>query len=416
MLSHKKWVFGFLLLVLGLGLFVGTRPQKCADTVCTDKRPDAPPYGVPGSYPVGSRVLESGDEPPLAMKMWYPALPEGDLEGETTYPYEIKLGAPLGTVKIASSAGRAVQDASFYLAQGTYPLVVLSPGFAVGATSYGWLAEHLASYGFVVIALEHQETLDPQNELWRAAVTRPQDILAVFAYVDAAVEPGGTLEGFIDPEVTAVIGHSYGGYTALAAAGAQIDSASFKTHCEEARKAENPTAWLCDMLLPQIANMAGLAGLDAIPEGLWPDEADPRVDAIVPMAGDAYFFGQPGLTNVDVPVLAIGGTLDSDTPFLWGPQPTYEHTSSPTKALVALKDAEHMIFTNTCEAIRWYAKWLVGEFCSDSLWNRNQAHDVIGHFTTAFLLAELKQDAAAAATLAPDAVAFPNVTYTAQGY
>ena len=42
------------------------------------------------------------------------------------------------------------------------------------------------------------------------------------------VEPGGTLDGLIDAEVTAVIGHSYGGYTALAAAGAQIDTASFQ--------------------------------------------------------------------------------------------------------------------------------------------------------------------------------------------
>lgn len=416
MLSHKKWVFGFLLLVLSLGLFVGTRPQKCADTVCTDKRPDAPPFGVPGPYPVGSRVLESGDEPPLAMKMWYPALPEGDPEEGATYPYEIKLGAPLGTVQIASSASEAAQDASFDLVQGPYPLVVLSPGFAIGATSYSWLAEHLASYGFVVIAAEHRETLDPQNGLWRAAVTRPQDILAVFAYVDAAVEPGGMLEGLIDPEVTAVVGHSYGGYTVLAAAGAQIHTASFEAHCEEARKTEDPTAWLCDMLLPRIADMADLAGLEAIPEGLWPNAADPRVDAIVSMAGDAYFFGQRGLTNVDVPVLAIGGTLDSDTPLGWGPQPSYEYSSSPTKALLGLNDAEHMIFTNTCEAIRWYAKWLFGEFCSDSVWNRNQAHDLIGHFTTAFLLAELKQDAAAAAALMPDAVAFPNVTYTAQGY
>ena len=91
------------------------------------------------------------------------------------------------------------------------------------------------------------------------------------------------------------------------------------------------------MLLPHLAEMAELAGLDAIPEGLWPDWSDPRVDAIVPMAGDAYFFGQTGLAEIDVPVLAIGGTLDSDTPFLWGPQPTYEHASSPTKALSSLE-------------------------------------------------------------------------------
>jgi predicted dienelactone hydrolase len=202
----------------------------------------------------------------------------------------------------------------------------------------------------------------------------------------------------------------------LAAAGAQIDTASFNAHCEEAIRTEDPITWLCEMLLPHVADMAELAGLASIPDGQWPNETDPRVDAIVPMAGDAYFFGQASLAKIDVPVLAIGGTLDDDTPFQWGPQPTYDHVSSDTKALLALNDAEHMIFSNTCESIRWYAKLLVGEFCSDTVWNRNQAHDLIAHFTTAFLLAELKQDAAAAAALAPDAAAFPQITYTAQGY
>ncbi len=416
MLSHKKLLFGFLLLLFSAAVVIGMRPQKCADGLCNDIHLDVPTYGVPGPHQVGIRNLMSDDEPSLAMKLWYPALSEGAPEGVIAYPYEVKIGAPLGTVAIASTAGRAIQDAPFDRTQGPYPLVVLSPGFAVGTTSYGWLAEHLASYGFVMLAPEHRETLDPQNELWRSAMTRPQDVLAVFAYVDAQVAAGGLLAGLVDPEVTAVIGHSYGGYTALAAAGAQIDTISFTTHCQEAVRTEDPAAWLCDMLVPHIADMAALAGLDAVPTDLWPDNSDSRVDAIVPIAGDAFFFGQPGLTKIDVPVLAIGGTLDKDTPFQWGPQPAYDHASSPRKALVALNDAEHMIFTNTCESVRWFAKPLAGEFCSDSVWNRDQAHALVRHFATAFLLAELKQDTEAAAELAPDGVAFPNVTYEARGY
>jgi hypothetical protein len=46
----------------------------------------------------------------------------------------------------------------------------------------------------------------------------------------------------------------------------------------------------------------------------------------------------------------------------------------------------------------------------------DRAHDLISHFTTAFLLAELYQDADAAAALAPDGVHFPGVTYEAQGF
>ena len=83
----------------------------------------------------------------------------------------------------------------------------------------------------------------------------------------------------------AVIGHSYGGYTALAAAGAQMDTSSLKAACETARKTGDPLAFLCDALLPHLDDMADLAGLGALPTGLWPAWADPRVDAVVSMAG-----------------------------------------------------------------------------------------------------------------------------------
>jgi hypothetical protein len=41
----------------------------------------------------------------------------------------------------------------------------------------------------------------------------------------------------------------------------------------------------------------------------------------------------------------------------------------------------------------------------------DRAHDLTNHFVTAFLLAQLYEDADAAAALAPDAVTFPGVRY-----
>ncbi|MCA9925623.1 MAG: hypothetical protein KC421_24800 [Anaerolineales bacterium] len=415
MSTRKKYFFGTFLLLALAALFVSIRPQKSGAANRTD-RPGMPFYGVRGPYRVGVSDLMIEGERPLPLIIWYPATLDDGEEEVISYPYKIKMGAPFGQVTIATTAGLAADNAPYDLSGGPYPLVVLSPGFAIGSTSYAWLAEHLASYGFVVISPEHDETLDPQNELWSAAITRPQDILAVFAYVDEQVKAGGVLDGLVDGEETAVIGHSYGGYTALAAAGAQIDTDSFTSHCQDAQEAGESAAWLCEMLLPRIAEMAGLAGLDAVPAGLWPKWADYRVDAIVPMAGDALFFGQVGLAEITVPVLTIGGTADKDSPYMWGTHPTYEYVSSPRKARVALSDAEHMIFTSTCESIPLYAKLLVGEFCADSAWDRNEARDLVNHFTTAFLLAELKHDSDAAAVLASDMAEFPGVIYAAQGY
>jgi hypothetical protein len=48
---------------------------------------------------------------------------------------------------------------------------------------------------------------------------------------------------------------------------------------------------------------------------------------------------------------------------------------------------------------------------SDAVWDVNRAHDLINHFTTAFLLAELYDDADAATALAPEAVQFPGIKY-----
>jgi predicted dienelactone hydrolase len=405
-----------LILVVLFVLFMGARAKKPDGEKSANSHPDAATFAVTGPQSIGTRDLVIEGQTPMEIKVWYPASNIDNLKEKIKYPYEIKMGAPFGDVSIASFQGQATREAPFDIPTDPYPLVILSPGFSIGASSYAWLAEHLASYGFVVVSPEHRETLDPGNELWRAAITRPQDILTVFAYLDEQVNPEGSLEGLIDTDLVAVIGHSYGGYTSLAAAGAQIDTDAFQSQCESVSGTDEPGAWLCEQLLPHMADMVSLAGLDSIPDKLWPSWADPRVDAIVPMAGDAFFFGRDGLAEITVPVMAIGGTNDNDSPYLWGTHPSYEYASSPKKVRVAFEGAEHMIFTGPCESTPRLLKFFTDEFCSDSSWDRNYAHSLVKHFTTAFLLSELKQDPAASDALKPASVKFTDVTYESQGY
>ena len=378
-------------------------------------RPDAPTYALRGSHPAGTRDLVIDGELPLSLTLWYPALNAGNATKTIAYAYEIKMDAPPKAV--ATVTGRALRDAPFDFSAGPYPLVILSPGFSIGRTSYAWLAEHLTSHGFVVLAPEHLERADPElSEFWRAAITRPQDTLRVLAYADEQVKTGGVLAGLVDVKRVAVIGHSYGGYTALMAAGARFDITGFEALCEAARKTEDPDTWLCDLIAPHIADMAELAGLKSVPEGLWPAWGDERVDAVVSMAGDAYLFGQTGLAEITVPVMALGGTADTGTPYGWGTQPTYDYVASPKKAKVSFDNAEHMIFASSCDALPWFAEIGFYEFCSDAVWDMDRAHDLVNHFATAFLLAELWQDTDAAAALRLDAVNFSGVTYEVQGF
>jgi predicted dienelactone hydrolase len=372
-------------------------------------------FSARGPLQVGTRDLVVNGETPIVATLWYPAAPDGQHEARLTYAYELKLFAPLGTLAIATHDGQATRNAPYDLSAGSYPLVLLSPGYAIGAPSYAWLAEHLASYGFVVIAPEHEEELDP-SVIWRSTITRPRDVRKVLAYVADRVELGGAYNGLIDRGRLAVIGHSYGGYTALAAAGGRLDSNAFEARCKREYEADGPNAWLCDALIPHLGEMAQRAGLDGIPEGLWPAWTSPGVDAIVSMAGDAYLFDEEGLAEIAVPVLAVGGTRDTDTPYTWGTQPTYAFTSSSRKAKVSLDEAGHMIFTGPCDRMRRIMKVVPGGFCSDEGWDRHRAHALIRHFTTAFLLAELKGDSAAGVALAPSRNNFPDLSYEAHGY
>src|SRR5690606_27440747 len=132
-----------------------------------------------------------------------------------------------------------------------------------------------------------------------------------------------------------------------------------------------------------------------------------------------YFFNEQGVTEITMPMLIISGTNDNSVPFDWGVHPVYEYASSQQKALVTFEDADHFIFAPSCADAPTTIDLLGNDFyylCSDPVWDMNRAHDLMNHFTTAFLLDILKDDAEAHAALAPDAVSFPGITYEAQGF
>ena len=159
--------------------------------------------------------------------------------------------------------------------------------------------------------------------------------------------------------------------------------------------------------------MAARAGLTPTPQDLWPSFGDPRVTAIVAMAGDSYLFDKAGLAKITIPMMAMGGTTDTSTPYEWGAKPAYAYASSTQKALVTFEGAEHMIFTTPCTNKPWMVTHpAYAYFCFDPVWDRDRAQDIVRHFSTAFLLDTLKGDQAAHAALLPDAVKLPGIEYT----
>lgn len=364
------------------------------------QRPDAPQYAKRGPFPVGTRELTISDAvPPLTVTIWYPALNPDNLPEAATYTYGL-----------FSGQGRALRDATPDTAKGPYPLVVFSHG--LGGVRLQLLAytEHLASHGFVVMAADHpgsafSDLLTGGAGILESFGRRPLEVLEQIDYAEKLGTPGSDWAGVIDTNMVAVSGHSFGGYTTLAAAGARLDTAAIKADC-----AKNPNQMGSCATLEQIETVAKARGLSEIPTGLWPATTDPRIKAAVALApSSGPTFGEQGAAALSIPLMIIVGSKDQATPPESNAFPVYESASSQQKALVVLENAGHYIFVDKCQPLLI----TLGRFeqCSDLVWDMDRAHDLTNHMATAFLLSVLKGDTEAEKALDPEAVKFAGVRY-----
>lgn len=385
--------------------------QKPSPAAAT-RRADAPPFALHGPFAVGYRTHEipgEGGARTLAVKSWYPALAAASEEKPTDY--RLVMQRPEWQGGDAVVHGQAIADGALDRRSGARPLIVFSHGYSLDPAWYGALLEHYASWGFVVLAPEHRES----DWLLAAAASfdRPADVARTLDLAERLNAPDGLWTGGVDLTKTSAVGHSYGGFTSLSLGGARFDLAPFQAQCAELAPGD-PNAFFCAPFLGKEAEMAKRAGLDSVPTGVWPARRDARIKAIVPIAGDAYLFGETGLAAIDVPLMAIGGTVDFGTPYEWGTAPSYAHASSPTKALVGLQGANHMIATNACETMPFAAllpPFEQGFVCLDPVWDKARALDVVRHFSTAFLLDVVANDAAAHQALLPTGTPLPGLTY-----
>lgn len=113
--------------------------------------------------------------------------------------------------KIPDSASPAFREATIFApiapAGQTFGVVAVSPGFLASEWTLTWLAQRLASQGFVTIVFT-------PNNLVASPVARSRALEAALHYVtDKSTE-----RGLADPARLAVIGHSMGGGASLEAA------------------------------------------------------------------------------------------------------------------------------------------------------------------------------------------------------
>lgn len=387
------------------------------------QRPDAPAYAQRGAYAVGVMDATLNDDPdrPLTVSIWYPAQPSDSAAEPPTYR----------TGLLAFAAGSAVRDAERDTSDAPYPLVVYSHGSGSQRAFSLYLLEHLASHGFVVIAPDHttntavDEFLTGEQfteSLARNYIYRPQDVLRVIDYAE-------TLDDLIDIEKIAVVGHSFGGYTALAAAGGQLDLPNVTDWCSEPSgvlftpDAESPFTALPNyaelegaqynlcFLRDYLDEMATMRGFDTVPDDeLLPPTTDSRIQAVIALAPwNAPIFGDAGLANVTVPALVLVGSRDTVTPPERDAYVIYNQLGSAQKSLAVFDNADHSIFIDQCR--EFMLQFGAFDGCSDPVWDMARAHDLINHLSTAFLKSVFDEDRRAALALRSRAVNFPGVDY-----
>ncbi len=234
------------------------------------------------SYQVGLAELQLADPQglrPLHVHVLYPAAPGGE--------------AILLRDTWAQQGLEAVPDAR--RAAGRFPLVLISHGLYGRWTNYGWLAAALVAEGMIVALPTHPGTAWTDKEspetakLWR----RPQDLSRIIDHLTAA--PGW--REAVDADHIAAIGHSLGGFTVMAAAGARFDTARYRRYCA-AHPQRGDCRWYAAAGVERVAGAA--AKLESI-------AADPRVTAVVSYdLGFTQAFDPASVAAIDIPVLVIG--------------------------------------------------------------------------------------------------------------
>lgn len=235
------------------------------------------------------------------------------------------------------------------------------------------LAMALASQGYVVAAPTHPRGQDGDISGPGVWVGRPRQVSRV---IDTVLEDT-QLGPHVERLRIGVVGHSNGGYTALAVAGAKPNPQASIAHCRQ-----HPD----DM---RFCSYGGAAAREATRKvGGIPDVRDLRVRAIVLMAPNAAPFTDDALARVAVPVRVYGAERDDLTIVRY-------HAERLAKALppeteyILIKGAGHFSFI---ASFPWALRMVAGEAARDPEgFDRDAMHAVMNPEIVDFFNRKLPQ-------------------------
>jgi predicted dienelactone hydrolase len=220
------------------------------------------------------------------------------------------------------------------------PVIVFSHGMGSVRHELRYLASHLASYGFVVAAVEHPGSNEANTNKAIAGKTRllkpqeflerPKDISFVIDELEKINQTAdNALKGKLATDKVMVVGYSFGGGTALSIAGARLQPQSLRKRCKKGN----------------LAILSFGQGLQCVAQEL-PENSyrlrDERVKSIVALnPTSSLMFGETGLQSVEVPTLVLASSADKTNPALTEQIIGFGKIPSP-KWLVGVVGATHL--------------------------------------------------------------------------
>ena len=252
--------------------------------------------------------------------------------------------------------GRNLISADIYMPEGLdeeAPLVIISHGLGSSRATFGYLAEHFASHGLAVAAIEHPATNSARVEQFFGGflvpegtdifLQRPRDVTLLLNELEAMTAPGARWDGRINTSNVGVVGQSLGGFTALALGGAALDINYLRQECETTLQSLpfNLSIELQCQLLDVDEPLADRYSLR--------DERVAAVMAINPVS--SVIFGPEGMGELEVPLTIVASRNDFFTPAI--PEQVFPYVwtdASQDKYLVYVENATHFSFLGSSQS------------------------------------------------------------------
>lgn len=310
---------------------------------------------------------------PLAATVWYPA-GAGSVESEWR----------VGVFRF----GRNAIDAPFADAR-RHPLIVLSHGTGGSAAQLSWLAENLVNAGFLVAAVNHHGNTAAEDTAWPQGFIFPAERARDLTVVIDQLLADKELAPHIDPARIGAAGFSIGGYSVLAAAGAQLSFAERQLRC--ANEADNPVCSLPPEAGFSEADLQALANSDTtFKTALVRDEQpvnDRRIRAVYAIApAFVSLLERQDLSSIHVPVRFA--LAEEDQQILFSRTLDAVKDSMPDATAIAIPHAGHYSFLAPCN---FRGTLFMSALCKDSKQvDRLDVHHRIGLDAARFFNAHLQ--------------------------